>query len=100
MIDFHRDNVYTWWTNNRLRFPKLASIAQKYLCAPPTSVASERLFSGAGLIYDEARNRLSPDNAEMVLFVKKNFEYINCDLASENRPYDIFNPNGVISIML
>ena len=23
-----------------------------------------------------------------------------CDLASENRPYDIFNPNGVISIML
>ena len=25
---------------------------------------------------------------------------IICDLASENRPYDIFNPNGVISIML
>ena len=25
---------------------------------------------------------------------------IKCDLASENRPYDIFNPNGVISIML
>ena len=23
-----------------------------------------------------------------------------CDLASENRPFDIFNPNGVISIML
>ena len=23
-----------------------------------------------------------------------------CDLGSENRPYDIFNPNGVISIML
>ena len=23
-----------------------------------------------------------------------------CDLASENQPYDIFNPNGVISIML
>ena len=23
-----------------------------------------------------------------------------CDLASENRPYDIFNLNGVISIML
>ena len=25
---------------------------------------------------------------------------LKCDLASENRPYDIFNPNGVISIML
>ena len=23
-----------------------------------------------------------------------------CDPASENRPYDIFNPNGVISVML
>ena len=77
LIDCHRDNIYTWWTNKCLQFPELASIAQKYLCAPPTSVASERLFSGAGLIYDEARNRLSPDNAEMVLFVKKNFEYIN-----------------------
>ena len=27
-------------------------------------------------------------------------DVIICDLASENRPYDIFNPNGVISIML
>ena len=26
--------------------------------------------------------------------------YATYDLASENRPYDIFNPNGVISIML
>lgn len=77
LIDFHRDNVYTWWTTNRFRFPKLASIAQKYLCAPPTSVSSERLFSGAGLIYDESRNRLSPDNAEILLFVKKNFDYLN-----------------------
>ena len=23
-----------------------------------------------------------------------------CDLASKNRPYDIFNPNGVISIVM
>ena len=26
--------------------------------------------------------------------------YLICDLASENGPYNIFNPNGVISIML
>ena len=28
------------------------------------------------------------------------FLYLICDLASENGPYNIFNPNGVISIML
>uniref|UniRef100_A0A1X7U699 HAT C-terminal dimerisation domain-containing protein n=1 Tax=Amphimedon queenslandica TaxID=400682 RepID=A0A1X7U699_AMPQE len=56
---------------------ELASIAQKYLCAPRTFDSSERLFLGAGLIYDESRNRLSPDNAEILLFVTKNFDYLN-----------------------
>ena len=44
----------------------------KYLSAPPSSVSSERLFSAAGRVYTENRNRLSPDTAEKLIFLMKN----------------------------
>jgi len=39
----------------------------------PTSVASEHLFSTAGDIYNEC---LAPEQAEAVLFAKKNFSLV------------------------
>ena len=39
-----------WWQQNEKRFPKLASLARKYLCTPATSVPSEKVFSAAGII--------------------------------------------------
>ena len=41
------------------------------------SVASERLFSTAGDIYDEKRNWSAPERAEMLLFIMKNFFLIH-----------------------
>lgn len=73
LIDFHTSNCYTWWRDNTRRFPCLSSLARTYMCAPPTSVSSERLFSGAGLIYDDKRNRLAPEHAETLLMIKNNF---------------------------
>ena len=72
LIPFHRGNSLSWWAENKIRFPALAKLSQKYLSAPPTSVPSERLFSGAGEIYDPKKNRLAPERAEM-LFIKKGF---------------------------
>lgn len=77
LIPFHRVNSYSWWAENKIRFPPLAKLAQRYLSVPPTSVPSERLFSGAGEIYDPKTNRLAPERAEMLLFIKTNLPLIS-----------------------
>ena len=47
----------------------------RYLSAPPTSSASERLFSAADDIYSNQRMQLASERAEMLLFIinKKNY---------------------------
>ncbi|KAM4808378.1 zinc finger BED domain-containing protein 4-like [Rhinophrynus dorsalis] len=61
-----------YWAVNKLRFPALAQMAQKYLSAPCSSVESERLFSSASNVLNESRNRLLAEHAEVLLFLKKN----------------------------
>jgi hypothetical protein len=61
-----------WWSVNGVsKFNKLAPVARQLLCPPP-SMPSERLFSGAGLIYSARRSRLHPDKAEMLMFIRTN----------------------------
>jgi len=62
----------SWWRDNAATFPDVAVVARRYLSAPATSVPSERLFSSAGLVYTDRRNRLLPERAEQLLFVKHN----------------------------
>ena len=71
-VPYHGGNAFTWWADNKFRFHSLSDLALRYLSAPPTSVPSERLFLTAGDIYDEKRNRLAPEKAEMLLFIKTN----------------------------
>lgn len=75
-LSYRDGNAYKWWADNWLRFKPLADLAQWYLSPPPTSVPSERLFSEAGDIYDEKRNRLAPEKAEMLLFIKNNYHLL------------------------
>ena len=71
-VETEKQTPLEFWKKNEGRFPALAQAARSYLCAPPTSVDSERLFSVAGLIIDEKRNRLTAKNAEMLIFAKTN----------------------------
>ena len=48
LIPFHQANSHLWWKDNIRRFPQLLILARRYLAPPPTSVASEHLFSTAG----------------------------------------------------
>ncbi|CAK1595137.1 unnamed protein product [Parnassius mnemosyne] len=60
-----------WWKVNK-KFQSFNLIVRQYLSSPPNSVASEQLFSGAGLIYNPLRNRLDGDKAANLLFIKYN----------------------------
>ena len=59
--------IMDWWS--AADYPHLKTLTSKYLGTPPSSAASERLFSGAGQLYDERRNRLTAEHAEMLLFL-------------------------------
>ena len=51
LLDFKIGNPFKWWALNFKSYPLLSTLARKYLSAPPTSVASERVFSSTGIIY-------------------------------------------------
>lgn len=65
-----------YWREHAAQSPTLAAVATRFLCAPCTSVDSERLFSATSNIMDEKRNRLSADMTEKLVFIKKNFSLI------------------------
>ena len=61
-----------WWKLNYTNYPVLAKLARRFLACPPSSVASKQFFIGAGIIYDEKRNRLKGKTADKLLFHKNN----------------------------
>ena len=63
----------------------MAKIAQKYLSAPLSSVASEQQFSGAGDVYDDKHNKLAPEKLEMLLLMKVLVQIFHC-----NKLFDLF----------
>ena len=69
-----------WWKVNKDSLPQLSKMANKFLCAPPSSVESERLFSIGGNVYTPHRNSLKPEAGERLMFMNYNlramdFEY-------------------------
>lgn len=59
-----KSNPVEFWKTNGHTMPELKKISEKYLCAPATSVPSEKIFSKAGQIMSERRNRLSTKNLD------------------------------------
>ena len=64
-----------WWRDNSRLYPQVSRVARRFLSAPATSVPSERLFSAAGHVYSDRRNRLLLEPAEMLLFVRENIKF-------------------------
>lgn len=66
-----------WWKIRETTMPNLARLAKKFLGAPASSVASERLISKAGNIYEAKRNRLTAENGEILTFLHNNLRKLN-----------------------
>ncbi|KAJ4926449.1 hypothetical protein JOQ06_008622 [Pogonophryne albipinna] len=65
------ENPLHYWRAHATQRPALADTAMKFLCAPCTSVDSERLFSAVLNVLDEKRNRLTADKVQVFVFIKK-----------------------------
>uniref|UniRef100_A0A3P8S3Q2 HAT C-terminal dimerisation domain-containing protein n=1 Tax=Amphiprion percula TaxID=161767 RepID=A0A3P8S3Q2_AMPPE len=59
VIDRRQGDPLQWWKQNEGHFKQLAKHARKFLCAPPSSVPSERIFSEVSTIYFNAREAVS-----------------------------------------
>lgn len=68
----HTSNPFSWWAANGSRFPQLARVARKFLAIPASSVASERVFSTAGLVVNTRRSALKPEHVEQLVFLSQN----------------------------
>lgn len=66
-----------WWQEHKTLYPTLYRFALQYLCCPPSSVASESLFSTTGQIDADRRKRLHTDKIEMLAFIQRNYDLVH-----------------------
>src|SRR6218665_1015368 len=67
-------SIYAYWHCSQ--FPSLEMASRKYLSAPPTSVASEQLFSSAGQLYADRCSNFLGENAKCLLFLSYNIRLL------------------------
>lgn len=60
-------NLIEWWNDNSTEFPLHSVLVVRFLAIPATQAQSERTFSSTRWILTKARNRLDPDNLELVV---------------------------------
>lgn len=64
-------NPAEWWWERRGTFPILFNPASNYTCVQASSTPAERIFSTAGDTISQERACLSPEKADMLIFLKK-----------------------------
>ena len=62
-------DVLEWWKKHESNFSSLAKMAKDLLCIQATSVASERMFSQAGLINTKLRSMLNETSNKCLLCI-------------------------------
>ena len=73
--DYSRDKFFIFHKKHASGFPILSHIARILLAVPATSVPCECLFSIAGIVQTELRNRINPLSLESYCMLKHNSKY-------------------------
>ena len=66
------EDYLLFWKAKQSKWPTLAKLACELASIPASSTPSERAFSGMGRIITKLRNRIAPETAGMLLFMKSN----------------------------
>lgn len=60
-------DILSFWKDNQVRYPELASMARDVLTIPISTVASESAFSVGGRVLDQFRSSLKPETVESIV---------------------------------
>jgi hypothetical protein len=66
------DDILAWWKQKAHAYPRLSSLARKYLAVPATSAASEIVFSMSRKVVTDLRTSLKPETVRQLLFIHYN----------------------------
>lgn len=72
LINRKSNDPITWWYMKRFTYPRLYEVVKKHFCIPATSTPSERVFSKAGHVVTDRRNRLDGQKVRLILFLHAN----------------------------
>lgn len=68
-------NPLDFWKDQQEKFPRLSRLARWIFCIPATSTNVERQFSGAGLVIQERRTNLNPEQLDYILLIRSMEKY-------------------------
>ena len=63
-------DVIKWWKRNQDQYPILGKMAHDFLAIPLSTVASESIFSTAGMVIDKYHSSLSLETVESLICAK------------------------------
>ena len=71
-------NPLKFWKDQQEKFPRLSRLARRIFSIPATSASVERQFSGAGLVIQERRTNLNPEQLDNILLIRsmKKYEHL------------------------
>eukprot|EP01032_Pedospumella_encystans_P011446 gene11446-13305_t len=72
-----RQTILEFWQTRGTEWPLVQPLALRVFSLCATSCESERAFSCLGFIHSKLRNRLSPEKANMLAFIKANDEILD-----------------------
>lgn len=64
----------SWWAAHAKLYPTIAELARIVLAVPGSQIECERIFSLAGLLTSQLRNRMSPENMGSLVFLSRNLD--------------------------